>query len=90
MLDKIIKVFDTIVNFFKPQYRYYKDHRDTPKYKKKKSIVKNVWIISGIVMISLSSHPKFIFFVFFISIFTTFIAFFILEEMGEGWRNDDD
>ena len=80
MLDKIVYIFDCVIGFFKPKYRYYKDRRDTKLYKKKKEIVKSVWIVSGFIMLLFASHPQFIGIILIISMCTTIVAFMILDE----------
>lgn len=33
--------------FFKPKFKYYKDHRETKRYKTKKRMATNVWLYSS-------------------------------------------
>ena len=80
MLDNIIYFIDSISAFFRPKYRYYKDHRDTELYKKKKELVKGVWIVAGLVMAILAQLPHYLPLVIIIALFTTILAFVILDE----------
>ncbi len=50
--------------------------RYTDKYRRKQDLVKSLWIGSGLVMISFPALP----FIVGTSLFTTFMAFVILDE----------
>lgn len=78
----ISKIVAYCVEFFKPKYHSYKDHRDTATYRKKKRIVKKVWIAAGLIMLMFIGCDYFVGIVMTISLLTTFISFFILDEMG--------
>ncbi len=49
--------------------------RHTRKYKKKKSLVKNIWLASGLVMLALPLQLLIA-----LLLFTTFLSFTILDE----------
>lgn len=52
--------------------------RFTGKYRRKREIVKNIWICSGLVMISTASPALIVG----LSLGTTFLSFLILDETG--------
>jgi GT2 family glycosyltransferase len=58
------------------KYQYYKDKRNTPLYRLKRQIVKNVWLVSGVFMLVNPSLPIIVG----TTLFTAFISFSILDE----------
>jgi hypothetical protein len=59
-----------------PQHDHPHWRRFTAKYRRKRSIVKNVWIVSGLVM-ALEASPAII---VAMALGTTFLSFVILDE----------
>ena len=80
MLDNIIYIIDSIIGFFKSTYHYSDDRRNSELYKKKREIVKFVWIVSGLIMLLFLNSPHFLGIITVLAMFTTFIAFMILDE----------
>ena len=52
------------------------DRRQSIKYKRKKSLVRSIWITSGLIMLTFPVLP----FVAAMSLLTTFLSFVILDE----------
>jgi len=74
-------MIDRIIKFFKPKYRYYKDWRDCSLYRKKKRVVKYIWIISLLLLLLLfTNQPHFIGITMFWGLLTTIVVFMFLDE----------
>ncbi len=85
-LDLIILFFDTIIKIVlhKPKnYVHSRDRRNSPIYRKKQKIVKNVWTASLILMALMLQFPYPILsaLVVIIGFLTTIISFVILDEI---------
>ena len=58
------------------RYRYDDERRRKPGYRAKKSIVRDLWLGAGVLMIALSQPAA----VFIVALATTFASFMILDE----------
>ena len=61
-----------------PDHAHPHRRRFTPAYRRKQALVKNVWIVSGLIML-LNGSPAGI---LSIALATTFLSFLILDETG--------
>ena len=59
-----------------PDPEHFHWRRYTAKYHRKRDIVKNLWILAGLLMLSYPALP----FVVGLSLFMTFLSFLILDE----------
>ena len=66
--------------FYTLPRRYDVERRSSVKYKKKKGIVKKVWIMSGTIMIGLLQFPPLAAAALVLALFTAFLGFVILDE----------
>jgi len=86
-LDIVIWLFDklcTIICHKKRNYVHSRDRRSTFAYKKKREIVKDVWVIAIVIMASVWQYQIYVAAcVFAISLATTLISFAILDETIE-------
>lgn len=60
--------------------RYDVERRSSIKYKKKKQITKNIWIVAGLIIISLLQFPLAAALAAVVGLGTTFLCFMILDE----------
>jgi hypothetical protein len=78
------RIFDAIIAtiwwFCTLPSRYDVERRSSAKYKKKKQIVKNIWIVAGVFIVALLQYPVFAALAFLIALATTFLCFMILDE----------
>ena len=48
-----MEVLKKIINWFKPKLNHHVDHRETDAYKTRLKIVKQCWIVGGVVLLIL-------------------------------------
>jgi Na+/H+ antiporter NhaD/arsenite permease-like protein len=70
----------TIWWFYTLPGRYDVERRNSVKYKKKKELVKNTWIVASVVIISLLQYPILAGLSCCVALAITFIGFMILDE----------
>lgn len=80
MKQVVNAIIATIWWFYTLPNRYDAERRNSVKYKKKKRIVRDIWIVSGIIIVGLLQYPVFAALAFLVALATTFLCFMILDE----------
>lgn len=77
VINRIIAIFWW---FYTIPRRYDQERRNSLKYKKKKKIVRNVWIITGVIMTIAAQFPELFGLVIVIALAAMGLSFIILDE----------
>jgi len=79
MILLIYNKIKAFINFFKPNFVHYKDHRKTAQYKARKAVVKTIWIYTSVLIVFIIQDVNNYGIALGICMFITFLAFMILD-----------
>ena len=77
----------TLFTYEKKNYVHHRDRRNTPEYKKRRTIVENIWCVIAVLIILIFQFPEYRPFIIFLLIFTPILSFAILDDNDD---KDDD